>query len=135
MGVKLSIWLLSLGLAITCALSVQMGHASPFYTYKFQEFFNDIRNCSIQWVLTRAIAFWRFGNLLIHQDSNSQSGSSLGSVKVHSLTLSYIPGSMKCDFWAPFLARTLANPCFGREPKVRVVTLTKKKTFWNLEKW
>jgi hypothetical protein len=32
-----------------------------------------------------------FEDLEIHQDSNSQSVSSFGSVKVHSLTLSYTP--------------------------------------------
>jgi len=29
---------------------------------------------------------------------------------------------MKCDSHASLLARTLANPCLGREPKARVVT-------------
>ncbi len=43
-----------------------------------------------------------FENLRVHQDSNPQSGSSLGSVKVHSLTLSYTLGSMKCDSQASF---------------------------------
>jgi hypothetical protein len=38
-----------------------------------------------------------FENLEVHWDSNSQSGSSLGSVRAHSLTLSCTPGSMKCD--------------------------------------
>jgi hypothetical protein len=37
-------------------LSTQMGHANPFYTSTFKEFFNDIKNFSIQWVLTPAIA-------------------------------------------------------------------------------
>jgi hypothetical protein len=56
------------------------------------------------------------------QDSNSQNGSSLGSVSVHSLTLSYIPKNMRCDSWASFLAHTLVSPCLGREPKARVAT-------------
>jgi len=43
-------------------------------------------------------------------------------VRVHSLTFSYIPGSMKCDSWASLLAHNLANPCLGREPKARVAT-------------
>jgi hypothetical protein len=30
---------------------------------------------------------------------------------------------MKCESWASLLAHTLASPCFGREPKVRVATL------------
>ncbi len=62
----------------------------------------------------------------VHQDSNSQSGSSLGSVKVHSFTLSYILGSMKCDSRASLLARTLASPCLGCEPKARVTTNPKR---------
>jgi hypothetical protein len=45
-------------------------------------------------------------------------------VKVHSLTLSYTPGNMRCDSWASFLARTLASPCFGHEPKVKVVAFS-----------
>jgi hypothetical protein len=53
---------------------------------------------------------------------NSQSGSSLGSVEVHSFTLSHTPESMKCDFQASFLAHTFASLCFGREPKARVAT-------------
>jgi hypothetical protein len=30
---------------------------------------------------------------------------------------------MKCDFRASFLACTFTSPCFGRKPKVRVVSL------------
>ncbi len=56
-------------------------------------------------------------------DSKSQSGSSSGSVRVHSLTFSYIPESMRCDSQASFLARTLASLYFGHEPKARVATL------------
>jgi hypothetical protein len=43
-------------------------------------------------------------------------------VRVHSLTLSYTPRSMKCDFQASFLTRTFASPYLGRKPKVRVAT-------------
>jgi hypothetical protein len=42
-------------LAITCVLSVQMGHANPFQTFMYQEFSNDIWISSIQWVLTPVI--------------------------------------------------------------------------------
>ncbi len=55
----------------------------------------------------------------LHQDSNSQSGSSLGSVGVHFFTISYTSGSMKCDFWAhswpvPWQALALvASPRLG----------------------
>jgi hypothetical protein len=53
---------------------------------------------------------------------NSQNGSSLGNVKVHSLTLSYTPGSMRCDSWAFLLAHTLARPFLCHEHKARVAT-------------
>ncbi len=46
----------------------------------------------------------------LHQDSNSQSESSLGNVRVDSLTLSYIPKSMKCDSRASLLAHTFYKP-------------------------
>ncbi len=58
----------------------------------------------------------------VHRDSNSQSGSSFGSVRVHSLTLSYTPRNMQHDFRASLLARNLARPYLGHEPKARVVT-------------
>jgi hypothetical protein len=47
-------------LAITCVWSFQIGHASPFETSTLQEFFHDIKNVSIQWVLTPTIFLWRF---------------------------------------------------------------------------
>jgi len=62
--------------------------------------------------------------MILHRDSNSPSGSCLGSVKVHSLTLSYILKNIRCVSQASFLSRTLANPCLDREPKVRVATPT-----------
>ncbi len=58
----------------------------------------------------------------VHRDSNSQSGSSLGSMRVHSFTFSYTPESMRCDFWASFLACTLTNPYFSCKPKFKVTT-------------
>jgi hypothetical protein len=63
-------------------------------------------------------------DLGVHRDSNSQSESSLESMKVRSFTFSYIPKSMKCDSQASFLARTLVNLYLGREPKARVATIT-----------
>jgi len=66
-------------------------------------------------------------NLEVHRDSNSQNGSSLGSVRVlHSLTLFYTLKSMRCDSWASFLARTLASPYLGHKPKARVPTMSPK---------
>jgi len=46
-----------------------------------------------------------------------------GSVRVHPLTLSYTPESMRCDSQASFLACNLASPCLGRKPKARVATM------------
>ncbi len=81
----------------------------------YKEFFNlmsfDPYHCSLN--IQKSI--W---------DSNSQNVSSLGSVKVHSLTLFCTPRSMRCDSRASFLARTLANPCLGHKPKARVATLS-----------
>jgi hypothetical protein len=78
------------------------------------------------WINIQYNGFWPLQSFSedseVHQDSNSQSGSSLGSVKVHSFILSYTPKNMKCDSWASLLARTLASPCFGHEPKARVAT-------------
>jgi hypothetical protein len=70
-----------------------------------------------------------FENSRIHGDFHSQSGSPLGRVRVHSLTFSHtprtlfhVPESIRCDFQASFLARTLVSPCLGHKPKARVMT-------------
>jgi hypothetical protein len=65
-----------------------------------------------------------FENSWIYKDSNSQSGSPFGSVWVHSFTLSYTHGSMKCDSWASLSAHTFAIHCPGHDPKVKVETLS-----------
>jgi hypothetical protein len=60
------------------------------------------------------IGFWPLQSLSehseVHWDSNSQHGSSLGSVKVLSLTLFYIPEGMKMQLPGLVLARTLTSP-------------------------
>ncbi len=119
--VKLAIKLPTFLLAITCVRSVQMGHVSPFQTCKFKELSDDVRNFSINSFLLLQSLFEDSG---VHRESISQNGSSLGSVNVHSLTLSYTFGSMRCDSRASFLARTLASLCFGCEPKDRVATFS-----------
>jgi hypothetical protein len=48
-------------------------------------------------------------------------------VRVHSLTFSYIPRSIRCDSLASLLACTLVNLCLGHEPKVRVATMVKNE--------
>jgi len=55
-------------------------------------------------------------------------------VGVHSLTLSYTPESMKCDSQASLLACTFASPCFGRGPKVRVMTMGTRYVFLNISR-
>ncbi len=98
-------------LTITCVLDVQMGYASPFSTSTFKYLSNDIMNSSRQWLLTLAITLEDSG---VHWDSNSQNGSSLGSVSVHPHTLPHSRASL--------LACVLPSPCFGQEPKARVAT-------------
>jgi len=66
----------------------------------------------------RYLKFWES----IGIPSRSQSGSCLRSVRVHSLTFSYILGSMWCDSWASSWLAPLQPLCLGREPKARVVT-------------
>jgi hypothetical protein len=70
-----------------------------------------------------------YEDLGIHRDFNSQNGSSFGSVGVHSLIFSHTPRSMICDFWASFLAHTLASLCLGHEPKAKVVTFSDIKSY------
>jgi hypothetical protein len=67
-----------------------------------------------------------FENLVVHWDSNSQNERALGSVGVHSFTLSYTLKNMKCDSRASFLAHTFASSCFSRKPKVKVTTHSMK---------
>jgi hypothetical protein len=72
------------------------------------------------------IEFWPLKSLSkvleVHRDSISQSGSCLGSVRVHSLTLSYTPKSMWCDSRASSWLATLQPFCFGHKPKAMVAT-------------
>jgi hypothetical protein len=51
-------------------------------------------------------------------------------VRVHSITHSYISGSMKCDSWASLSAYAFTSPCLGCEPKARFVT----KKHWKKQK-
>ncbi len=59
----------------------------------------------------------------IDEDSISQSGSSFGSVRVHSLTLSYLLGSMKCDSWLHSWATLLLALALVVSPRVAIVKL------------
>ncbi len=57
-------------------------------------------------------------NLGIHRDFNFQNGNSLGSVRVHSLTLSYIPRSMRRDSQASSWPTTLQAIALVASPKL-----------------
>jgi hypothetical protein len=77
----------------------------------FQYIFNDRRNSSIHCVLAPAIALKIRESIGI---PNSQSESSLESVKVYSPHFLSLLGSLS--------ARNLASPCLGHEPNARVAT-------------
>jgi hypothetical protein len=62
-------------------------------------------------------------NSRVHQNFNSQSGSSFGSVEVHRFTFSSTPRNMKYDSWASLLARAFVSHCFSCEPKAKVATM------------
>jgi hypothetical protein len=136
----------------------------------FNSFSNDIKNFLNRWVLTLAIALWRFGSpfgiptptMGVHlrvwgfipshslhylhsrehvmwllslpigpQPCNPLAlvasprlglQHHLGMWGVHSLTLSYTVGNMKCDSRASLLACTFVSPCLSHKPKARVTT-------------
>jgi hypothetical protein len=76
--------------------------------------------------MPQAIEFWPLKSvsevLGVHWDSLSQSGSCLRSVKAHSLTLSYTPGSLWCDSRASPWPAPLQPFCLGHKPKAKVAT-------------
>jgi hypothetical protein len=57
-------------------------------------------------------------------DSNSHNGSSLGSVRVHSLTLLALSGACEVTHGLSSWPTTLQPPCLGYEPKARVTTIS-----------
>jgi hypothetical protein len=65
-------------------------------------------------------------------ETNSPSGSYLGSVRVHSLTLSCTPGNIAYVSRASLLSHTLASPCLGRKPKARVAIIIVLRNFLKL---
>ncbi len=65
--------------------------------------------------------FWPLKTLSeVSTFTNSQHGSSLGSVRVHSLTLFALPGACDVTPGSTIRPATLQPPCLGREPKARV---------------
>jgi hypothetical protein len=84
---------------------------------------------SFQWYkeLFNALSFDPYDRLLKIQESTGtptpKVETPFGSVRVHPLTLSYTPKSMRCDSQASLLACNLASPYLGRKPKARVTTM------------
>jgi hypothetical protein len=115
----LTIWHSTFLLVIIYVLRTQMGHASPFKTFMFQEIFNDIMNFSIQWILTSIITFWRFRSPLKFQFPKWKLISEYGGSFSHTLL-----HSQEHEMWflSSFLARTFARSYLGDEPKVKVAT-------------
>jgi hypothetical protein len=90
-------------------LDIYTSIAFQWYKFFFQAMGFDLWNCALKiWE-----SFW---------DSNSQHGSSLGSVRVHALTLFALLGTCEMTPRSPFCLTTLQPPCLGREPKAKVVT-------------
>jgi hypothetical protein len=86
----------------------------------FKELSNDINTPQVDEFCPLQLPSKDLG---IHWNSNFQSGSSFGSVRVHSVTVSYTLGSMRCDSRAFLLACTLVSLCLGREPKATIATI------------
>jgi len=107
---------MALLLAITCVLSVRMGHASSFKTSTFQKLFNDIRNFLIQWVLTLVISLWRFGSPLGLQFPKWEFIWGCGGSFPHTLLHS---GSMKCDSRAHSWPTPLQALALVSSPRLR----------------
>ncbi len=111
--------------------NLSFGHTSMFQVPKWVMWAHfkhlSFKSFSMVYWSFRSNEFWPlqlpFENLWIHQDSNSQNGSSLGNVEVHSFTFSYIFGNMKCDFRASFLVHIFVSPYFGCKLKAKVVTM------------
>jgi hypothetical protein len=93
--------------------------------------------------------FWPLKSLSkdlgFHKNFNSQGESPLGSVWAHSLTLFHIPKSVNVTLELHFRLVAFHASCLGREPKSKVMTYIKSKTyqlwsitlhqelFWNFE--
>jgi hypothetical protein len=82
---------------------------APCIQVKNAKLSNDIKNTTSHWVLTwnHSLKFWESTGT-----PSPKVGVALGVWRFtpsYSLTLSYTHGSMWCDSWAFFLARTLVT--------------------------
>jgi len=96
-----------------------MSNASPFWTSTLRDLSIDIKNATSHEVLAPQHALWSFGSPFGTPTlTNSQHGSSLGSVRVHSLTLFALPGACDMTPGSTYRPATLQPPCLGREPRL-----------------
>jgi hypothetical protein len=96
-----------------------MSNASPFWTSTLQDLSIDIKSATSHGVLTPQNALWSFGSPFGTPTlTNSQHGSSLGSVRVHSLTLFALPGACDMTPGSTYRPTTSQPPCLGREPRL-----------------
>jgi hypothetical protein len=96
-----------------------MSNASPFWASRLQDLSIDIKSATSHGVLTPQNALWSFGSPFgTPTFTNSQHGSSLGSVRVHSLTLFAFPGACDMTPGSTYRPATLQPPCLGREPRL-----------------
>jgi len=96
------------------------GSCQPILDIYVPRVSNDIRNFSIQWVLTFVIALWKFGSPLGFQFPKWgliwECGGSFPHTLLHSREHEvWLPGSL--------LACVFASPCLGHEPKARVAIM------------
>ncbi len=86
------------------------------------------------WRTLRDIGFWPLQSLSehsgVHRESNSQHGSSLGSVRVLSLTPFCTLGGMRIRLSGLVLATPLQAFCLGRELKAKVATIFFQIVIW-----
>jgi hypothetical protein len=89
----------------------------PILDIYVQELSNDIKNVSNHWVLTHALAFWRFGSRL---GFHLPSGNYFGSVRVHSITPSYTPGRCSVIPRFPFGSQLYNSFALVTSPRIRL---------------
>jgi hypothetical protein len=90
------------------------------FRHMFQELSNDMRNFLVQWVLTLAIALWRFKSPLGLELPKWEFTWECGGFFLHTLLHSW-----EHEMWLPcsLLAHTFASPYLGHEPKARVASI------------
>jgi hypothetical protein len=94
------------------------GSCEPILDIYVPKDFNDVRNSSIQWVLTLAIALWRFripsGLQFPKWELTWECGGSFPHTLLH---------FREHEMWFPtfIFGSHLASPCFGGKLKARVV--------------